>query len=114
MVDKEQVRQRLARAHYNVEPGISEIFTVENPGCEDSPDEPIKLLEVNQDTIAVGIQPLGFSPVPEHGFPYPTVIIEVTPDEWEQIRIGELTLPHGWVLGARMPRPANENEVANR
>src|SRR6266849_4878457 len=105
MEDKEEVRKRLARAHYALEPGITEIFTIwGKPAYEALPSEPIKLLEVNQDTIPSGIMPLGFNPAPSSGFPFPSVIIEVTPQELERIRRRELVLPHGWTLGPLIPR----------
>jgi hypothetical protein len=110
MVEKEEVRRTLARAHYASEPGIRQIFTVlGNAADEMLPNEPIKLLEVNEDTVPSGIMPLGFDPVPGSGFPFPSVIIEVTPDEMEMIRRQQLALPHGWTLGPLLPRVDSEN-----
>jgi hypothetical protein len=110
MVEKEAMRQRLARAHYASEPGISQIFTVlGKPTAESLPSEPIKLLEVNEDTIASGIMPLGFDPAPASGFPFASIIIEVTPEEMEKIHRQELALPHGWTLGPLLPRTDFEN-----
>ena len=40
--------------------------------------EPIKLLEVNENTVAAGVMPLYFGPAPASGIPYPSVIVEVT------------------------------------
>ena len=105
-----ELRKRLALAHYTSEPGIAAIFTVlGKPADEALPNEPIKLLEVNADTIASGIMPLGFDPAPASGFPFPSIIIEVTPEEMEKIRRHELALPHGWTLGPLMPRTDSEN-----
>jgi|GEM_PF-929331 len=111
---KEEVRKRLARAHYTYEPSITEIFTIcSNPAYEALSSEPIKLLEVNSNTIPSGIMPLGFDPAPASGIPFSSVIIEVTPDELEKIRRQELKLPDGWYLGALVPRdddPENGNQ----
>jgi hypothetical protein len=102
---KDKVRQVLAHAHYAFEPGITQIYAVlSDPKKEAKSSEPIKLLEVNQDTIASGVLPLGFDPAPAKGIPYPSIIIEVTPAEMEQIRARELPLPHGWTLGPLIPR----------
>ena len=110
MEDKEAARKRLARAHYELEPGITEIFTIwGDRAYEALPGEPIKLLEVNRDTIPSGIMPLGFNPAPASGFPFPSVIIEVTPQELERIRRQELVLPHGWTLGPLIPRTDSDN-----
>jgi hypothetical protein len=100
----------LARAHYAHEPGITEIFAIfANAASEALPSEPIKLLEVNQNTIPSGIMPLGFDPAPASGVPFPSIIIEVTPDELEKIRRQELTLPDGWNLGPLVPRTESES-----
>jgi hypothetical protein len=105
MADKEDARRALARAHYSYEPGITQIFTIRSrPECEASPDEPIKLLEVNENTIASGIHPLGFDPVPSAGIPFSSVIVEITPDEFGRIESKELTLPDGWTLGELLPK----------
>mgnify|MGYP001606822706 FL=1 len=106
MTDKEQARKNLAKMHYELEPGITQIHGVFSSGAiESRPAEPIKLLEVNKHTIACGITPLGFDPMPASGM-YPSVIIEVTPAEYEKIKGKELPLPHGWTLGPKLPRSA--------
>ena len=45
--------------------------------------------------------PLGFGPTPEAGIRFPSVIIEVTPDEFEKIEAKELPLPSGWEFKRR-------------
>jgi len=68
MTDKEQEARRLAEAHYEMEAGVTQIFRLEGSAdAEVRPDEPIKLLEVNEYTIASGIMPLHFGPAPAHG-----------------------------------------------
>jgi hypothetical protein len=105
MVTKDEVRKKLAEAHYDSEPGITEIFTVSaNAASEALASEPIKLLEVNENTIPNGIMPLGFDAAPGHGIPYASIIIEVTPEELGRIRRRELVLPHDWTLGPLLPR----------
>lgn len=75
--------------------------------AEARPDEPIKLLEVNEDTVPSGIQPLHFGASAASGITYPSVIVEVTPDEFKQIEAGMLILPDGWVRGHAYPRPSH-------
>jgi hypothetical protein len=104
MADKREAARRLAQAHYLVEPGLVSVFRLAGPAETDA--EPIKLLEVNRDTVPTGIMPLGFDAAPERGILYPSVIVEVTPEEYEQIRSGALALPNGWRIGDDIP---NEN-----
>jgi hypothetical protein len=50
--------------------------------------------------------PIAFGADPP-SVPYPSVIVEVTPAEYEQILAGSLLLPHAWQLGATIyPPPA--------
>jgi len=105
MTDKEEMRKKLANAHYAYEPGITQVFSIWGEAeYEALPSEPVKLLEVNKNTIATGIAALAFGPVPSRGYPFPSVIIEVTPEEFERIQKQELSLPHGWRLGELIPR----------
>lgn len=97
---KEAVAQRLAEAHYIIEPGIERIIQlVTSPEREADPKEPVKLLEVNQNTTAEGFHPVFFGPHAASGIFYPSVIVEVTPDEYEQIRRDPTSLPNGWRPG---------------
>lgn len=105
--EKGEVAKRLAQAHYSVEPAVQKIFRVlGDQRREDDPCEPIKLLEVNPDTVPAGIQPIYFGPHNASGIVYPSVIIEVTPDEYEMLCRGQLALPNGWKLGTELPRTA--------
>lgn len=106
MLDKEEARKRLALKHYSLEPGITHIFTLwGTPEYETRPGEPIKLLEVNTNTVPSGVMPLHFGPVPASGVPFPSVIVEVTPAEFERIKSSELKLPKDWRLGDELPKP---------
>ena len=105
MSDKNEVAKKLADKHYDIEPGISRIFKWRGePELEEVVGTPIKLLEVNVDPPPSGIMPLYFGPVPSSGITYPSVIVEVTPDEFEKIVAHELKLPHGWVIAEEYPR----------
>jgi hypothetical protein len=108
MNDREEAAMRLAQRHYHLDPAITEIRTITSGAISSGVPEPIKLLEVNANTIASGIMPLRFDAVPASGIPFSSVIIEVTPDEYEQIKRNELKLPDGWSLGAVLPRPDRE------
>jgi hypothetical protein len=107
---KNAVAQRLAEAHYAVEPGIELIVQLlATPDREADPKEPIKLLEVNQNTTAEGIHPVFFGPHAPSGIFYPSVIVEVTPAEYEQIERDPTSLPNGWRLDRELgPAPAGQ------
>lgn len=95
---KDTVAERLADAHFDIESGIARIFRLIGPREED-PRDPVKLLEVNENTVATGIVPVGFGPHAAGGIVYPSIIVEITPEEFERLREGQLLLPDGWVLG---------------
>jgi hypothetical protein len=107
MLTKDEVARELANKHYRIEAGLTQIFRITRGDGEVAPAEPIKLLEVNEDTVAAGVMPLHFGPAPASGIPYPSIIIEVTPDELEKIKRQELKLPDGWSLGEQFPRPVD-------
>jgi hypothetical protein len=104
---KDAVVTRLAEAHFALDPGIERIVRLlTSPDREADPREPIKLLEVNSGTTASGIQPLYFGPHPASGVFYPSVIVAVTPEEYEQILREPQQLPEGWTMGTEYERPA--------
>ena len=87
----------LAASHKEIEPGIEAIYRVRTAHENDEDyREPVKLLEVTTYTFPAGIQPVIFRAC--GGIPYPSMVVEVTPDEYEQIGRGELPLPDEWTL----------------
>lgn len=96
MKTKDEIARELAEAHRKFEPWIVRIRRIKMAAKEDRL-EPIKLLEVNPNTPPAGIVPVAFGTV--NGVPYPSVVVEVTPDEYDRLAEGELSLPAGWVLG---------------
>lgn len=108
MQTKDQVASNLADAHYRIERSIRKIFRVRNAATEGNGDDPIKLLEVNEATIPSGILPVYFGPHEPVGFTFASVVIDVTPDEFDQLQARRLALPNGWELGEELPRPEAE------
>ncbi len=103
--DRVDAARELARKHYEIESGITRIIRFTNPADgQIDRAEPIKLLEVNENTVPSGVMPLFFGPAPASGIDYSSVIVEVTPDEYKKIESLELTLPVGWIDGEEMPR----------
>lgn len=96
MPNKEDVAKVLANAHRVTDPEITRIVRLVGENEQD-PNEPIKLLEVNAATPPSGVVPIAFAPDPPD-IPYPSIVIEVTPDEYAQIVDGKLMLPKGWTI----------------
>jgi hypothetical protein len=111
MPTKDEEATALAEKHYQVEAGMTHVFRITaTADVELRPAEPIKLLEVNENTVAAGIMPIQFGPSPSSGLHYPSVILEVTPAEYRKIERKELKLPNGWMVGDLIPRPANQED----
>lgn len=106
---KDAVARRLAQSHYRVDPAVTRIVRLVSPSDENSPNEPVKLLEVNEETFSSGIVPVYFGPHVPSGVFFPSVIVEVRPEEYEQIVSGELPLPSGWTLGEEYSRTGDES-----
>ena len=92
-ISKEDYAVELAQAHFRIEPGMMKIMRLESLS-EDLKTEPLKLLEVNEDTVPVGLLPIRFQArvVKERWYP-PIVIYEITPEEYEEVKNGQLQLP---------------------
>ena len=93
---KDEAVRELAEWHFGVEPELTQVIRIVADD-EDAPDEPIKLLEVNAATVSTGsVEPYAFAA--SASLPFPTVIAEITPEEYERIRRDEIKLPTGWSL----------------
>jgi hypothetical protein len=102
---KEAVARRLIESHLDVEPTLSRVVRLLAPGdSESDPKEPIKLLEVNSNTPEQGVFPIPLGADPSSEIWFRSVVIEVTPREFEMIRAGSLALPNGWTLGEEFSR----------
>ncbi len=59
----------------------------------------IRLLEVSAAAPTTGeIMPFRFGEDVAQGVDYPSVIILVSPEEWQEVKAGRLPLPAGWDL----------------
>lgn len=99
---KLETAKSLAKAHFGVEPNLKRIYLLE-PISEQDPDEPIKLLEVVEGTIERGIEPIAFTADPEHGIEYPSVIVEISPAEYDDLRNRQFDFgSHAWTIGVEL------------
>lgn len=94
--NKDKVADELVRWHFDVEPGTVEVYRIISPE-EASPKEPIKLLEVNENTLETGrVDAFIFGPTVDT--PYSTITAMVTGNEMQLIKAGQIELPTGWDL----------------
>ena len=80
-LSKRESARKLARFHFEVEPALKNVYLLA-PVREDDPREPIKLLEVVEGAVEVGIQPVSFASDPAHGIHFPSTIVELSPREF--------------------------------
>lgn len=99
--DKLETAKSLAKAHFELEPDIKHIHLI-LPFDNNDPNDPIKLLEVVEGSIERGIEPIGFTADPARGIEYPSVIIEVSPAEYNAyLRDGKLGY-RDWSIGTEL------------
>jgi hypothetical protein len=82
---KLETAKSLAAGHFRVEPNLRHVHLIE-PMDDQDPKDPIRLLEVVEGTIERGIEPIGFTADPARGIEYPSVIVEVSPEEYKIVR----------------------------
>ena len=99
IVNKDKAAKTLARSHAKVEESIVKIIRLYTKDRKKEKDvtEPIKLLEVNPDTVSAGIMPVLFGSSAD--IPFSCVVIEVTEDEYKEIEKNPSQLPEDWTIG---------------
>jgi CheY-like chemotaxis protein len=101
IVTKEFV-ESLARLHFETEESVEQIIWVRSDD-----DQEIRLIEVNRITLPTGdLQVFRFAP--SEDVPFPQLIADVTPAEWDRIQSGEIPLPQGWDLETTQVFPRSE------
>jgi hypothetical protein len=90
--DIEKAVRFLAQNNFEVEDGLERIIWLRhNAGGK------IRLIEVNRNGFPTGrIEAFYFSPSEE--VPFKTYLSDITPEEWQQVLRGEISLPEGWSL----------------
>lgn len=100
MKTKDEQARYLASEHEKIEPSMFAVYRIVAEGNEEDSQEPVKLLEVNDATVPVGIRPVYFGSDPQNEIFFPTVVVEITSDEFQALKSGELQLPDGWRVDA--------------
>ncbi len=86
----EEVAEFLAGSHRLEDPATQAIYLA--PG-----DDEIRLVEVSGSLGSTGeVLPFRFTARPDQGIPYPSVVVLLSVDEWQDLLAGKLKLPPGW------------------
>jgi hypothetical protein len=102
---KLETAKKLAQAHAAVEPNLKRICLIEPLVDNQDSDDPIKLLEVVEGTIERGIEPVAFNANPAHGIEYPSIVVEISPTEYEALQNHKLDFGmSGWNVGRELWR----------
>jgi hypothetical protein len=86
------VAKKLAEDHKKEDPETTDVFVAE------ATDE-VRLIEVSGSlgpTAPRAVLPFRFNARPDKGVDYPSVVVLLSPSEWEAVQRGELELPEGW------------------
>lgn len=85
-----EVAADLARAHRQEDPATQAIYLA--PG-----EDEIRLVEVSGSLGTAGeVLPFRFTARPDLGVPYPSVVVLLSIEEWNDLLKGKLHLPSGW------------------
>ncbi len=83
-----------ARRHKETDPAISEIYYLPTG----APANEIRFVEVNRSTWTARPEPIDFGVDGGTDNEHKLIVLDVTPEQWQEIREGTLPLPPGWTL----------------
>ena len=93
-----ETAEDLAGAHRTVDPSTTRILLLPDPAQAE-----IRLIEISASAPWSGdVIPFPFDARPDLGVFFPSVVILLHPQEWQDVEAGRLPLPAGWDLGARV------------
>jgi hypothetical protein len=99
---KLETAENLAKGHFRVEPNLKHVYLIE-PMDDQDPNDPIRLLEVVEGTLANDIFPIGFTADPARGIEYPSVIVEISPALYRTVRHGKVRFAdREWTIGREL------------
>ncbi len=88
----EKTAKKLASSHRKNDEDMEAIYL-----APDENNKEIRLVEVSKSVGNTGdILPFGFKARPDLGMPFPMVIVLVAPEEWDDLKKGNLELPESW------------------
>lgn len=82
--------KQVIQEHFLLEPGLQSIAVFSEGSAQE-----LRLLEINREALPTGqVEPFVFAS--DKHFPFPIFIADVTPEEWDEICSGHISLPEGW------------------
>ena len=93
--NRDSIAETYAKRHKETDPAIRAIHYLPTG----APPNEIRLVEVNEAiTGTAGPAPIDFGV--DAGTPneHKLIVLDVTPEQWEEVREGTLPLPEGWTL----------------
>lgn len=92
--DPQKTAKKLAQGHKKFDPNTQMIkYFPSNHHKE------VRLLEVSSTAPTTGeMMPFRFGPDTSQGIDLPSVVILISPQEWEDVKSGRLKLPQNWDL----------------
>ncbi len=89
----------LAEAHRRVDPATTMILLLADPTGEE-----IRLVEVSMSAPRSGdVFPFRYEARPDLNIDFPSVVVLLSPDEWQDVEAGRLELPSGWDARTQQP-----------
>ncbi len=81
--DRLEAAKSLAESHSRIDPDVKQVYLLESAEDDHTElDEPIKLLEIVEGSLEVGVEPIGFAADLDHGRRFRTLIVEISPREF--------------------------------
>lgn len=95
--NRDSMARWYARAHLNTDPGVKEIiYLPKNAG-----EREIRFVEINclfGDSSDAVLEPIDFGIDTGMESAHRLFVLDVTPNQWERIKAGDLPLPSNWSL----------------
>jgi hypothetical protein len=88
-----EIAVELAKAHKEDDPQTTDVYFVEGV------DDEVRLVEVSGSLSNGGpgeVLPFRFTAQPADGVPFPSVVVLLSPSEWDAVAHDKLKLPAGW------------------
>jgi hypothetical protein len=99
MPDYRSTAKKLAAAHKQEDPQTAEVYLFPDAQLAD-----VRLLEVSGSAPRSGeVLPFHFQARPDLGIDFSSTVILLSPDEWNEVMAGRLSLPAGWDLTKKEP-----------
>ena len=88
VTERIKAAKQLVELHREAEPNLREAFLLAAP--DETADSPIKLLEVVDGAVEAGVMPVYFRADKARAIPFASILIELSPSEFEQYKTGTI------------------------